>query len=159
MTPGGPVLRDIHLPPGPGWWPPAPGWWVLAALAILLLIVAAGIVRRRRLPRRRWQLARHELQSMQAQHARHGDDADLAAGISQLLRRAARLCEADAASTDGAAWNATLLRLAPDAATAQALLDLQPAMYRPHAALDVAATADAARRWLRHVLLRGRRHA
>ena len=25
-------LRDIHLPPEPGWWPPAPGWWLVALL-------------------------------------------------------------------------------------------------------------------------------
>jgi hypothetical protein len=31
-------LRDIHLPPDPGWWPPAPGWWLLAAATVLLLI-------------------------------------------------------------------------------------------------------------------------
>ena len=25
-------LRDIHLPPEPGWWPPAFGWWLVALL-------------------------------------------------------------------------------------------------------------------------------
>jgi hypothetical protein len=29
-------LRDIHLPPDPGWWPPAPGWWLLGAAALIL---------------------------------------------------------------------------------------------------------------------------
>ncbi|WP_348674653.1 DUF4381 domain-containing protein [uncultured Abyssibacter sp.] len=36
-------LRDVHLPPDPGWWPPAIGWW-LAALLVLLLIVAAVLL-------------------------------------------------------------------------------------------------------------------
>jgi hypothetical protein len=31
-------LKDIHLPPRPGWWPPAPGWWLAA-----LLLLGAGL--------------------------------------------------------------------------------------------------------------------
>lgn len=31
-------LRDIHLPPAPGWWPPAPGWWLLG----MVLLAAFG---------------------------------------------------------------------------------------------------------------------
>ncbi len=33
-------LRDIHLPPAPGWWPPAPGWWLLAAACLGVLLWA-----------------------------------------------------------------------------------------------------------------------
>jgi hypothetical protein len=45
-------LRDIHLPPEPGWWPPAPGWWLLtllalAALGYLLLKAHEALLRRR----------------------------------------------------------------------------------------------------------------
>ncbi len=40
-------LRDIHLPPGPGFWPPAPGWWILAALLLVLLIWALRLGLRR----------------------------------------------------------------------------------------------------------------
>jgi hypothetical protein len=46
-------LRDIHLPPDPGWWPPAIGWWLLAL--VIAFVCAAGIraiyeYRRRRRP-------------------------------------------------------------------------------------------------------------
>ena len=30
-------LKDIYIPPDPGFWPPAPGWWVLVVIGILLL--------------------------------------------------------------------------------------------------------------------------
>ena len=36
-----PQLRDIHLPPDPGWWPPAPGWWLLALLLLLSGVFAS----------------------------------------------------------------------------------------------------------------------
>jgi hypothetical protein len=159
MTPAGPTLRDIHLPPLPGWWPPAPGWWVLAAIALLLL---AWLVRRqwrRRLPRRRWRSARRELDAMIARHAQQRDGAAFSAGVSQLLRRAARLHDAGAAVATGPEWQAMLQRLAPHAASTQPLLALDTAIYRRHSALDADAVADAARRWLRHVLLQERRHA
>jgi hypothetical protein len=34
-------LRDIHLPPDPGWWPPAIGWWLVALL--IAIVCAVGI--------------------------------------------------------------------------------------------------------------------
>ncbi len=40
------ALRDIHLPPDPGWWPPAPGWWLLALLVVGLLVLAAWLLPR-----------------------------------------------------------------------------------------------------------------
>jgi hypothetical protein len=49
-------LRDIHVPPPPGWWPPAPGWWILG----IVLLGILGLLGRfgwrawhRRLPIRR----------------------------------------------------------------------------------------------------------
>jgi hypothetical protein len=34
-------LRDIHVPPAPGWWPPAPGWWLLVLL-LAAVVLALG---------------------------------------------------------------------------------------------------------------------
>ncbi|RLB67278.1 MAG: DUF4381 domain-containing protein, partial [Deltaproteobacteria bacterium] len=30
------ALKDIHLPPAPGWWPPAPGWWFVTFVVLTL---------------------------------------------------------------------------------------------------------------------------
>ena len=44
------ALRDIHLPPDPGWWPPAPGWWLLFILLVVVVLLAIrfGVPRARR---------------------------------------------------------------------------------------------------------------
>lgn len=159
MPPPGPPLRDIHVPPPPDWWPPAIGWWLLAALLLVLLTVLAWRFRHRRRYHRRWRAARAELQALTARQATGADVAPYAAGVSQLLRRAARLREPAAGTASGPDWQALMLRLAPDAAVAQPLLQLDAVIYRPRPVLDVTATHRAAHAWLRHVLLRESRHA
>ena len=81
-------LRDLHLPPPPGWWPPAPGWWLLILLATVLVLL--GFLLWRRTQRLRYRRAAlHQL-------TRLAGDPDLPPGVllaelSALLRRAA-LC-------------------------------------------------------------------
>ncbi|QFY44079.1 DUF4381 domain-containing protein [Candidatus Methylospira mobilis] len=41
-------LRDIHLPPPPGFWPPAPGWWIVLALILVMALLSFWLWRRRR---------------------------------------------------------------------------------------------------------------
>jgi hypothetical protein len=166
----GPELRDIHLPPAPSWWPPAPGWWLLAAL---LLVVAALLARWswRRLRERRWRArVRAELERIAATHAAQPDPQRLAAEVSQLLRRAARLIDPAAGALRDDAWLAFLDRQLPPAQAAaepfrtgagRCLLD---APYRragdPAAhALDARALLELVRAWFAHALPRGRDHA
>lgn len=96
-----PALRDIHLPPSPGWWPPAPGWWVLAAL---LLVAFAWAARRAwRLRKRRRLIAASRREYDRALEAARDAPAKLAAA-SLLLRRAANAGDPHAASLEGEAW-------------------------------------------------------
>lgn len=81
-------LRDLHLPPTPGWWPPAPGWWLLVALGILLLFLLLFL----------WQRARrlrYRREALRQLHLLEENDSlpatTLVAELSALLRRAA-LC-------------------------------------------------------------------
>ena len=96
-------LRDIHLPPSPGWWPPAPGWWLLTALLALLVFgLYLLMCRARRLGYRRQalqQLTRLETDLQLPPTA-------LLAALSTLLRRA-MLCAFDrreSAALSGEAW-------------------------------------------------------
>jgi hypothetical protein len=96
-----PGLRDIHLPPSPGWWPPAPGWWMLAAV---LLIAAAWAVRRiLRLRRDRHRIA-SALRDYDRALAVANDAPARLAAASLHLRRAAKARDPGAASLEGDAW-------------------------------------------------------
>ena len=101
------ALRDIHLPPEPGFWPPAPGWWALAAL--LLLLGAAFAVWWRRAARRR-RPDREALRRLAALRAalEAGETPPhrVAAASASLLRRAAlgRFPRRQVAGLTGRAW-------------------------------------------------------
>lgn len=153
MNAPGPVLRDIHLP-HVGWWPPAPGWWLLFALALALF--ALGLWQLRRAwRRRRWRAALHaELAALAAAHASNEDDAELARGLSALLRRAALRRQPSAAALHGAAWLDFLERIAPGALAREHAEALQRATYVPHAHLHAATLIAACTRWLEHAVVR-----
>lgn len=147
--PGGPELRDIHLPPAPSWWPLAPGWWVLGALVLAALVAAAWLWRRHhRLQRERRRLL-DELEKLAARHARDGDDVAFAASLHQLLRRVARRHDDAAATQRGESWRMTLARVPVAPPVLDRLLAVEQAIYRPRAEFDAHATLAAARDWLR----------
>ncbi|MDO1529082.1 DUF4381 family protein [Fulvimonas sp. R45] len=147
MRPPQPLpLRDIHLPPAPPWWPPAPGWWVLAALLLALLGTGFFFVLRWRRRRAACRRVLAEVDALAARHA--GDDAALALGLHQLLRRAARRYDAQAVHQRGEAWRRTLARVPVRAGVLDALLALERDLYRPQAAFDRDAALAATRAWL-----------
>lgn len=96
-----PSLRDIHLPPERGWWPPAPGWWLLVALVVGVSVW--WVVRRWRVRRRVRARERVLAQFDAALAAVDAPPAKLAAA-SEMLRRAARVHDAAAATFAGDAW-------------------------------------------------------
>lgn len=109
MTP--PWLSELapdRAPPPLGWWPLAPGWW--GVIALLLLAIAVGVWWKRRMQRpsfQRWRRAAlRELEQLQTASRHEGDDATLACGVQQLLRRYAvvRYGRDTVAALNGGAW-------------------------------------------------------
>lgn len=154
-----PQLRDIHLPPDPGWWPPAPGWWLLALLVLLFAGYASRLAWRAWRVRRWRRRVLAELDRVVAAHAGQPDPALYVAALSRLLRRAARLLDPRAASLRGEEWldflDAHWPRGRASAATfrARAAHALDDAAYRPAhdpvlQALDAPALAALVRAWL-----------
>ena len=148
-APGGPELRDIHVPPAPPWWPPAPGWWLLAALVLGFLGAGAWLLLGARKRRHRRARILAEVDALATRHA--ADAQALAAGLHQLLRRVARTHDPAAARLRGEAWREALARVPVDAATLERLLTLESAMYRPQP-YDTRAMMEAVRCWLRAAL-------
>jgi hypothetical protein len=156
-----PALRDIHLPPEPAWWPPAPGWWLLAVVVLLLAFVL-GRWLLQRLRARRWRSqVEAELDAIAARHAGPGAGVALAAGISQLLRRASRVLDPRAVALRGDDWLAFLDHQLPETEAAAAPFRsgagrvLADVPYRPAGASDAVdgpALVALARRWLRAAL-------
>ncbi len=95
-------LRDVHLPPSPPWWPPAPGWWLLFAVLLSTLVIV--LAWRWRVRRRRRALARFFDDTVDAAP----DPAARIAAMSELLRRAVRERDPQAATLTGDAWLAHL---------------------------------------------------
>lgn len=143
MSGAGLPLRDIHLPPTPGWWPPAPAWWLLAGLVLAAAGFVVAVLWRR--TRRRRALLR-----MFDRHvAEAGTDPDRVAAISELLRRAARERDPAAATLEGTEWLVFLDRDAsvPDfkGAVGELLLDGGYRREIDEAALDALHSAARAR--------------
>jgi hypothetical protein len=154
----GPELRDIHMPPPPGWWPPAPGWWIVAVLvlgAIIYISIKVYISVKRRRVR---QAIFGELDRCIADS--RGDSVALAASLSLFLRRLALRSAPEAAAYSGERWIAYLDRQSGtdefSRGIGRSLLD---APFRPRHSVDAAALATLVRRHTRNVLERGSAHA
>lgn len=152
MNPSGPSLKDIHPPPPPSWWPPAYGWWLAFAAVVVLLAALAILARRRARARERQDRLDHDFERLRERHRRTGDDAWLAAELSQWLRRAARLHDAGAVRLQGRAWHEYIREHAPAGTDVSVLCSLDDALYRRKTNLDVEAALPVARAWLGHAL-------
>lgn len=84
-------IRDIHLPPLPGWWPPAPGWWLVLFILIILFIFIPFFfnpwLRNKLNHRSVRQQAMENFLNIQSRYLNEHDKAALLQNLSVLLRR------------------------------------------------------------------------
>ena len=147
------ALRDIHLPPEPGFWPPAPGWW---ALLLLLLLLAGALAIWRRHAARRSRPRREAVRTLAAlrEALAEGEPPHrVAAESASLLRRAAlsRYPRARVAGLTGQEWIEFLNRhgAGPGFTAGEAEL-LVTAPYAPRSgAGEAAAVIGLCERWVR----------
>ena len=129
------TLRDIHLPEPVAFWPPAPGWWLVLGAA--LVVTALVWVWRRRDRASLRTAAGEELLSLEFAYLEGRDHADLAVGLSGLLRRVALVNfeRGDVAALHGEEWMAFLASAGLDAGISRNVAEeLERAVYAGHAA-------------------------
>lgn len=80
-------LKDIHLPPQPGWWPPALGWWLIAILVVAITIFLLRKWQQRQARLRPIKLALKELKSLNFNVTETTQRQLLLQQVSALLRR------------------------------------------------------------------------
>lgn len=147
-------LRDIHLPDPVAWWPPAPGWWGVLMLCLLLVFVVWALIRARRRGRLKKQ-SLIALQQFAEQFRRDGDEQQLTAHLSVLIRRVALSVypRRQVAALTGTDWLRFLDNsLTPDG-NENAFSEgvgrvLTEAPYNPNCRVDGAALINLIRRWI-----------
>jgi hypothetical protein len=83
-------LRELKLPPEPGYWPLAPGWWVLIGLLVLLLVWMGIKWLRYQRKKSRWQEINHQLSEIEYGYTQHQNKQQLLTEVSAFLRRFVR---------------------------------------------------------------------
>jgi hypothetical protein len=157
-TDAGPVLRDIHLPPAPGWWPPAPGWWLVAIVVLALLAWFAAYCQRSWRRRRQRRMILSELD--RCIEATRDDPAALATALSHFLRRLSKHVDSAKAALAGERWLEHLDRGAgSDEFTRGVGRVLIEAPFRPAMQYDTPALIALVRRWARRTLATELAHA
>ena len=138
-------LAPAHAPAALGWWPLAPGWWGLAAL--LAGICVASLLFRRNPHRRTRHAALRELTRL----ARTSDDAALARGLENLMRRYAivRFGRERIAGLNGEAWIGFVATHGGVQLAGNTGANLLRSAYGGHAVIERAQWLDGARAFMR----------
>lgn len=147
------ALKDIHLPPTPGWWPPAPGWWILGFLLLALFGYVLYKWRQRQLYRRPVKLALRELSLFDVQSKDPAIQLQTLQELSALLRRFCLVFfpRHEVAGLCGRAWIDFLKERAGEKGLIITDAELSPLLeeaYAPVADTDLEALGKVVEKWL-----------
>ena len=154
-------LRDIKLPPEPGYWPLAPGWWVLIGLGVVLLGVVLWLAWRRY---RRYQQFKHdstELGRVHHSYLSHKNQHQLASEVSDLLRRFVRfrMRQGSKAALQGNQWLEFLNESAAGTDFSSAAKALIEGPFDPQVQYDADRLITAVRAYFKYNSMQRRHHA
>ncbi len=154
-------LKDIHLPPQPGWWPPAPGWWLLLILILVILFFLLKRWYRRQNRLRPIKLALKELESLNFTVTDPDQRRFLLQQVSALLRRFALAFfedeEKEIAELCGESWLDFLCAKSGPVDRVKLRKNLAPLVlgpYAPTCEVELKALQSAVAGWLKNL----RRH-
>ena len=147
------ALKDIHLPPVPGWFPPAPGWWILG----FLLLALSGYVFYKWQQQRRFLrpiiLALRELSRLELKNEEPEIQRRTLQEISALLRRFCLVFfpRRQVAGLCGQQWIDFLKERAGEKGLRIIDDELRPLLeeaYAPTVAADLEALRNSIEKWL-----------
>lgn len=99
-------LKDIRLPPNPGFWPLAPGWYLVALLALALVLTLAFWVRKKRRQAKPKKEALALFAVYKEQYLKERNSQVTSAKLDELLKRVALVYfpREQVAGLHGQAW-------------------------------------------------------
>ena len=149
-------LRDLKLPPEPGFWPLAPGWWVLIGLLLVLLVWI--IIKRLRHQRKksRWQQINQQLSDIEFRYQQHQNKQQLLAEVSTFLRRFVRfqLKQQQATTFSGQNWVDHLNQLQGAAAFAPFATSLTQGVFQAKHEYDADGLLTTARSFIKQQVMK-----
>ena len=157
-------LKDIQLPPVPGWFPPAPGWWILGFLLLALFGYAFYKWRQRWFARRPIILALRELSCLELKNNDPDIQCQTLQEISALLRRFCLVFfpRRQVAGLCGQSWLDFLKERAGEKDLKITDAELRPLLeeaYAPVATADLEALGKVIEKWLTAQKRKTRRRA
>ena len=149
-------LRDIKLPPEPGFWPLAPGWWILAAVGLLLLIWIGIKAHQRQQRKKRWLAIEQQLSEQEFEYQTHQNKQLLLQQLSAFLRRFVRhhLNDEQALSIGGEDWISYLNHWLPGQPFSPFAEALTTGIYQPACDYDEVSLLTITRQLIKSQVMR-----
>ncbi len=144
-------LRDIKLPPEPGFWPLAPGWWlVIVVLTVVLIWLCYRWIKHLK-KKRRWQEIDYQLSAIEFSYQQQQDKTQLLTDLSVFLRRFVKfqLQQNQAVTLSGRDWIEHLNQLQEHKPFAAYATVLSEGVFQKNPDFDVNGLLETTRQFIK----------